>query len=88
MWKSQSELVNQAAGCLCSGGRGGPGGVEGAAGVHRGAGSLHLPGHETGGGGVPLQPGLHLCQSLQQHHRHALQCFKVHVVLRVQNLLK
>lgn len=81
MWKPQSELVDQAAGCLCSGDRGDPGGVEGTAGVLWGAGSLHLPGYETGGGGIPLQPGLHLCQSLQQHHRHALQCFRMHDVL-------
>lgn len=48
--------------------------MEEAGGVQRGAGSLHLPRHEAGRGGLPLQPGLHLRQSLQQHYRYHTSC--------------
>ena len=37
--------------------------------IHGGPGSLNLPGHATRGGSAPVQPSLHVCEGLQQHHR-------------------
>ncbi len=64
-------LANKRNGARCqvpmfvSGSRGHDAEVEREAGVHGRAGGFYLQGNEARGGGTSLQPGLHLCQSLQ-----------------------